>query len=266
VEGVCVRREIEAIRDVRSLIARRSDDVDRIGLFDMVRESEAGLMMASRLLSVGVLDPEDFDLADFFVVDGQSVEQAARLSEAKIRSSVWRRLKSIKPALAEADLERIDPLLGDVVCLVVEVASYRRGYWAICKGVLDCKPKYLKLRQFPSSDRADRAERLSYRSEDPGEVIEKYSAIIATAKSRVSWAKARLRREKYLSGRSSAKPNAKSARGSKKAEPVVEVFSVSGLLRAFHNPAIEKRLAKLRRPPDLLREAGIEDQSSPATD
>ncbi len=136
-EGVCVRREIEAIRDVRSLIARRSDDVDRIGLFDMVRESEAGLMMASRLLSVGVLDPEDFDLADFFVVDGQSVEQAGSVPA----------IREIPTFDTNALLSTVRNQVASGLGLAPKVRVFRTGFSRKSRENRDFKPM-LRFRRY----------------------------------------------------------------------------------------------------------------------
>jgi hypothetical protein len=265
-----MRKELEAIREVRSLIARRARTLETDYVFDLVREVEAGLMVAARLVSVGLIEPSDWEMADVVGVESQSLDRTVRLVEAKIRASVWGRLKVLQPPLDAVSLERTDPMINDLVCFIFEIAAYRRVYGTLAGGVLDCLPKYLKMRQYPKPDLAERAERLSYRSDDPEYVLDKYLAILKMAKSRVSWARSRLRRDRYLASVETKAKVPRASKGRKKVEKVDEAGSdritVRGIIRLFQDPNVEKGLAKLRRPPDLLREAGIEDQPSPAAD
>jgi len=267
---IVLRKEIESLKDLRSVMSRRLSSVDAFGCFDFRLEVDVAAAMFFRLLDAGVVEPSDLEVGLEAHRPYSEGGTDVKLVRARLKIIFLDRIKNREPALTAVEVASTEQFLDDLTGFVVEVAAYRRAYLTLCECVVEDNTRYQKLRVPPSVDRSDRLDRRAYRQDDPEVVLADALKTAAEMRGRISWARGKLRRLKYDE---MVPPTDKKKRGRPKSLRAVagpnggvEYRSLRSFFRLLQDPAVEKRLAKLRCPPDLLRDAGLEDQSSSAID
>ncbi len=251
------------------MIARRLSSVDASGCFDLGVEIQVAAAMVFRLIDAGIVEAADLEIAQQAHRPHSEGGEDVRLVRARLKLILVDRIKAREPALSTVEVASTDQFLDDLTGFLLEVGAYRRAYIMLCECVGESNGRYQKLRVPPSFDRSDRLDKRVYRFDDPEVVLADALKTAAEMRGRIAWARGKLRRLRRVDEADSVEEKGRGRRkatnvsGSDEATPY---RSVRSFFRLLQDPAVEKRLAKLRRPPDWLRDGGLEDQSSPAVE
>jgi hypothetical protein len=256
-----MRKETQSLRDLRAWLIRRVQRVQEGLEIDLLEEVDVGMAMAARLMSSGVIVPADLDYFEDALPEVENGNIAFRVAESRLKRAVFERLQKVADGTNDKELARADYFLNDLAAFIGELVYYRQVYRSMAIGVSSMNDRLTKQRGTPSFDRLETVERNAYRAEDPREVLAASKSQMAIHRARISWANGRLKREKILVPPSVAKKIGRP----RKNDPEVDYFpnrvSVRTVTASFKTPEITRRFNKLRRPRDLLRDVGIDDES-----
>ncbi len=190
-----MRKEVDAMRSARTLLASRSSAYSDGMAFDVGRAASDVACVVFRLMDAGVVLQEDWErVASSDLSPGGVVGPAHEAMRASLRSSMEVRMVNVALATPNFRVAMVSGYFDDCVDLLVELACFRQAYDAVVRGVAAHRRRTHPTSWLPGPMEVERFLGATYRSQDPDAAVEQGNEDLAEGKAKVAWGRSRSKR------------------------------------------------------------------------